>query len=244
LSWMAPEVFCRTERPKRSADIFSLGMLLHFVATRTHPRNRMSRSLIEHALRSGRPVSLEWPPDSIFQPFCKTLAESCLQLCEHSRPSAREVHAAVSSWPRADQHSLQVHDDAIASHQLCMKTWREGFDNLRTNALAKVDRPPVGIEKASEPVPEQPVGAVQRLPNLRNCEVSDGHCCKFHKRIDSLLKTCLTLADLACGSEEFAQEGSQQCAFCALLADSLEFSNVSRDGDCCKSEADKEMQQK
>merc|ERR1712008_588182 len=93
-----------------SADIFSLGMLLHFIATRTHARRGMSRSLIKHVLRSGQPVSLYWPPDSTFQPYCKTLVESCLRVQEHLRPSAWEVHTAISSWSGAEELPTQAHD--------------------------------------------------------------------------------------------------------------------------------------
>jgi len=97
--WMAPEVFQSSAAElKCSADVFSFGMLLHFVATGRHAREGMSRESVERALRTAQPVSLHWPLDSAFELLCRPLAEDCVQVDEQRRPSFTVVHRLVSAW--------------------------------------------------------------------------------------------------------------------------------------------------
>jgi len=178
LSWMAPEVFRRdAQRPRCSADIFSFGMLLHYVATRVHTREGMNRSLIKQVLRTAQPVSLHWPPDSAFQPHCKPLVESCLQVDEHSRPTAAEVHNAISSWPSLGTSPALPCDEAIALDPSRAKRWDKGVRCLagprfRAPLPGNAERP-CGNARGEEPppaAPQQPFSPLQRPDRLETVE--------------------------------------------------------------------------
>jgi len=264
LSWIAPEVFCRgQQRPRCSADIFSLGMLLYFVATLQHPRKGMTRSDIKHALRSAEPASLEWPLDYAFQPYCKTLVESCIQLQEHLRPSANEVYVAISSWSRTDEPLAQARGDAIAAG---------GFANVNATTLG---RPSAGSDMHRTPAPQQPHGPVDgacerpeilmvdedigapgpmsfRLPSLMgtneqtmathliyttlrwNYQVPHGYCCKFHAHVAFVMQVCSKLNGGNCIAHDFWEDPPIQCPHCGLLCDTSDVPNMLDGCDFCR----------
>lgn len=86
-SWMAPEVLHDSGPLRCSADVFSYGHMITFVATgMPPPRVKQGR----HEARAAQPVP-PWPPGCVFAPTCGPLTAECLKHGEAERPSMAEV---------------------------------------------------------------------------------------------------------------------------------------------------------
>lgn len=86
--WAAPELFEQDTPPKCSADVYSFGRLLAYIATSNPPVVKSRRNVTSKML----PPLPTWPPGCRFEPSCKPLVLACLNLEEKERPGISEVH--------------------------------------------------------------------------------------------------------------------------------------------------------
>lgn len=116
LNWMAPEVFRPDAEVKCSADIFSLGRLIAFIATSTPPSSYLGGIKQTMASALAKPPAPTWPAGCAFEASCKDLVQSCLEVDESARPGIRRVHSLLVRLPHwmdlagvgADEESGEV----------------------------------------------------------------------------------------------------------------------------------------
>lgn len=99
LVWMAPELVFKDSAVKCSADIYSLGRLIAFIATSTPPMSGLSVSMIKRAIASGDPPLPTWPKPCPFEHTCNPLVRACLRANEAKRPCILEVHEKLLRLP-------------------------------------------------------------------------------------------------------------------------------------------------
>jgi len=99
LAWMAPEVALCIGKVKCSADIFSYGRLLTFIASSILPLAGLHAHSVRRMMSRGVLPRLDWPDGCVFEPFCKKLVETCLVFNEAARPSISRVHGELLGLP-------------------------------------------------------------------------------------------------------------------------------------------------
>jgi len=95
LAYLAPEVLLREDTVKCSADIYSFGRLITFIATSIPPLSDMTAEEIRTALKHQKPPTPTWPQGCVFEPSCRALVQVCIQAEAAGRPSAVEVHGIL-----------------------------------------------------------------------------------------------------------------------------------------------------
>jgi len=99
LAFAAPEVVKRDRPVKCSADIYSFGRLVTFIATSTPPLCNMTKAQIKKALRRGAPPAPLWPQRCAFKRGCRGLVRACLSAEERERPDVLELHGKLLALP-------------------------------------------------------------------------------------------------------------------------------------------------
>lgn len=99
LAWMAPEVLLKSGQVERSADIYSFGRLLAFVATGQAPLSDIPDVTLKQLLAQGQPPLPTWPRCCVFERGCRPLVHSCLHAEEAARPGIAEVLEALLGLP-------------------------------------------------------------------------------------------------------------------------------------------------
>jgi len=101
LAWMAPELVLGSGEVKRSADVYSYGRLLAFLATGISPLSEFPDDKLRDMLTDGPPPLPTWPQTCFFGPDCKELVHSCIRGKETDRPSMTQVHEELIGYPEA-----------------------------------------------------------------------------------------------------------------------------------------------
>jgi len=99
LAWMAPEVALRSGNVKCSADVFSYGRLLAFVATSLLPLAGLRANAVKRMLSRGVLPGPNWPHGCVFAPCLRKLVDSCLMFDEAARPGISWVHGELLGLP-------------------------------------------------------------------------------------------------------------------------------------------------
>uniref|UniRef100_A0A7S4VFB4 Protein kinase domain-containing protein n=1 Tax=Alexandrium monilatum TaxID=311494 RepID=A0A7S4VFB4_9DINO len=99
--WSPQEVFNRTGA-KCSADVYSFGLLIFFIATgESPPRLRLQDRRRQARSRARvRPWSPSWSPNCPFKASCKAIVSACLRDDEAQRPDIKAVHGRLLHLPR------------------------------------------------------------------------------------------------------------------------------------------------
>jgi len=100
LSWMAPEVLLGNGPVKCSADVYSFGRLIAFLATGISPLSEFPSGQLKEMLAEGPPPLPSWPQQCIFEPSCKALVHSCIQGEEVDRPNSVKIHSVLLELPQ------------------------------------------------------------------------------------------------------------------------------------------------
>lgn len=100
LAWVAPEVVQKSGPVKCSADIYSVGRMIAFVATGIPPLSNKTPKQVKRSLQSGQTLLPHWPCGCVFQAGLRPLVESCLRSEENERPSIAEVQGVLVRLPR------------------------------------------------------------------------------------------------------------------------------------------------
>jgi len=101
--WVAPEVSGGNGKAKCSADVYSFGLLIVFVAAGVPPPARPAggdRRKQQHRACSGPLSSPTWPPECPFKGSCDAVVRACLQDDEAQRPPVREIRGKLLDLPR------------------------------------------------------------------------------------------------------------------------------------------------
>lgn len=106
LAWVAPEVYRAGRensrlRPSTSADVFSLGRVLYFVATGDLPMQGMSRRTLHTKFRKEDPrlFSAPWPKSCTpFERASQELSERCTAAESGDRPKVPELRQTLLGW--------------------------------------------------------------------------------------------------------------------------------------------------
>mmetsp|Transcript_149379 Transcript_149379/g.362824 ORF Transcript_149379/g.362824 Transcript_149379/m.362824 type:complete len:197 (+) Transcript_149379:2-592(+) len=98
---MAPELVLGSGEVKRSADVYSYGRLLAFLATGIAPLSEFSDSQLKEMLTHGPPPLPTWPQTCFFGLSCKDLVYSCIRGQEAERPSMIRIHEKLTEFPGA-----------------------------------------------------------------------------------------------------------------------------------------------
>jgi len=101
LAWMAPELVSGSGQVKCSADVYSYGRLLAFLATGIAPLSEFSDSQLKEMLTHGPPPLPTWPQTCFFGLSCKDLVYSCIRGQEAERPSMIRIHEKLTEFPGA-----------------------------------------------------------------------------------------------------------------------------------------------
>lgn len=99
LVWIAPEVLRHRGMVKCSADIYSFGRLLGFLATGLRPLLGMQARQIRWALKQAIPPLPMWPRGCVFKDSLKPLVNSCLRMNQSRRPAIGHVHDRLLLLP-------------------------------------------------------------------------------------------------------------------------------------------------
>mmetsp|Transcript_42882 Transcript_42882/g.102627 ORF Transcript_42882/g.102627 Transcript_42882/m.102627 type:complete len:663 (-) Transcript_42882:307-2295(-) len=100
LRWVAPEVLLKDVPVGCSADVYSFGRLLAFVATGITPLAGMPPDMIKRLLKSRSPPFPKWPRGCVFKPCCKQLVHSCIRASPMERPDIMAVHQELLGLPQ------------------------------------------------------------------------------------------------------------------------------------------------
>jgi len=182
--WTAPEIFGTSSPIRCSADIYSFGLVLAFVATSTPPRSNLSPRKIRDAVENGRRLPPPtWPDQCAFEPICRPLVNTCLSFVEHNRPSISQIHKELLDMPEEgmvsdsdaqdgflrDVRSVAVHAGK-ASHaadqvRLVQNSEGAGHPEARPNSrLASLPEEPVSLDVANVPQSCPEGGLLQMHP--------------------------------------------------------------------------------
>jgi len=101
LAWMAPELVLGSGEVKRSADVYSYGRLLAFLATSISPLSDFPDDELRDILTHGPPPLPPWPQTCFFGTDCKDLVHSCIRGKETDRPSMTQVHEKLIGLPES-----------------------------------------------------------------------------------------------------------------------------------------------
>jgi len=115
--WAAPELLLsKTESCLPSSDVFSFGMIMHFVIT-GHAHVTESCDQLHGCYETGKLPTLSWRESgSRLQALGMATAQECLHLDPASRPSCASIVAEVRNWnleategssPAPKKHRLQ-----------------------------------------------------------------------------------------------------------------------------------------
>jgi len=233
LAWMAPEVYLGKGPVKCSADIFSLGHLIAFVAA---------------SLLPSMHVRLQpWPLGCLFAPPCRQMAEACLSVDEAARPRISEVRKQFLDMPEQlgllDSHDHFLEDiRLLARQQVPQRVQRvhhtvgpipEG-EPLQVEVMAPapprapvLPRPKKRLLKPglAPTRSEVMISSISRLIMRWNCEVQGTPCCEFHARAQCAQRSCSVLMkNFACNSVPESECGGQ-CRNCGMLGFDEELGN-------------------
>eukprot|EP00927_Polykrikos_kofoidii_P081857 TRINITY_DN7973_c0_g1_i3.p1 TRINITY_DN7973_c0_g1~~TRINITY_DN7973_c0_g1_i3.p1 ORF type:complete len:636 (-),score=70.32 TRINITY_DN7973_c0_g1_i3:162-1943(-) len=104
--WMAPEVARGGHRPALSADVFSFGKVVFFVASSALPNDHVTEEETMLALARGQVLQQQWPRDCVTRDMFETVVEICLEALPDQRPSIANVLQSLDH--------CQVYQDALA----------------------------------------------------------------------------------------------------------------------------------
>ena len=106
MAWIAPEVL-RGERYTEQADMYSFGVLLTELSTCAKPFDGVSSALVLLQVTTGdaRPTMSDGCPQAI-----RDLADRCLSVVAHDRPSAMAVHYQLRTLCQQAQQQQQQED--------------------------------------------------------------------------------------------------------------------------------------
>jgi len=121
LLWMAPETLHRTTPKKCTADIYTFGHIVVFVATGMVPMRGLSRTQVLQRLQTGTPPMPVWPAACPFKHTCKPLVARCLDVDVANRPSMKKAHLEMIEQP-AYLH-LQGDTASFLQEQLMAAGW-------------------------------------------------------------------------------------------------------------------------
>eukprot|EP00927_Polykrikos_kofoidii_P081855 TRINITY_DN7973_c0_g1_i1.p1 TRINITY_DN7973_c0_g1~~TRINITY_DN7973_c0_g1_i1.p1 ORF type:complete len:141 (-),score=10.06 TRINITY_DN7973_c0_g1_i1:104-463(-) len=88
---MAPEVARGGHRPALSADVFSFGKVVFFVASSALPNDHVTEEETMLALARGQVLQQQWPRDCVTRDMFETVVEICLEALPDQRPSIANV---------------------------------------------------------------------------------------------------------------------------------------------------------
>merc|ERR1719203_2478214 len=136
---MAPEVFNSRGRSLRpSADLFSFGRLMFFVATGLRPLAGMKSVQIRNSLSTCEALQMPWQGTSDFELACRPLAEACLRVQASHRPDIKEAHNIIEGWVGATQlESGEL--KLLAARRGKKRAWHEGLKELSLKEHAAKD---------------------------------------------------------------------------------------------------------
>jgi len=127
LSWMAPEVEQMSGPVKCSADVYSFGHLLAFLATGLNPASDMSSRTIRWSLANARPPLPTWPQGCPLEPTCRPLAHACLRINETERLTIVEVYQRLVRVPQmihlSDSETPFLRDVSTIAARFSEQVW-------------------------------------------------------------------------------------------------------------------------
>ena len=145
---MAPECLNRSAPiPDCSADIFSFGRIMFFIATGVFPLNVMNASEIEDVAKDKH-FLLSWPTVSTpLQTDVKRLAQTCMAVDPYIRPTAHDALAEllILSSARSSQEGVGDSDQSDTRHsslQNFLATYRSAATQSMSAPSITKDAPP------------------------------------------------------------------------------------------------------
>jgi len=162
LAWLAPELLNADAPVKCSADTYSFGRLVAFVATGVPPLANFNAKTIRHALKRRRPPLPTWPDGCVFRPACMPLVAACLRPREETRPRMRQIFETL----------VGLHGELEGSEQPENSTFSHFSRNLEIigENLAKEEKSPSAEQAALLQSPEEAAQSVssagERLASL------------------------------------------------------------------------------
>lgn len=159
LAWMAPEVLLKSGPVRCSADVYSFGCLIAFVATSTPlPMSGWRKKKVMRTMQSGTVPTPTWPQGCPLEPSCKSIVDCCLEISEPQRPSMMNIHRRLRS--AASTLGLERHlADLLPSLASCSE--RNSEEAAEQPQRPHSATPPV--EEASEAAHAEE-GPVQEMP--------------------------------------------------------------------------------
>mmetsp|Transcript_164295 Transcript_164295/g.399342 ORF Transcript_164295/g.399342 Transcript_164295/m.399342 type:complete len:694 (-) Transcript_164295:286-2367(-) len=126
--WKAPEIWNHSP-PQCSADIYSLGHVIVFVATGNKPLCGLTLQQIKDCMQRGTPPTPVWPSECIFERTCKALVRRCLDVNPGNRPSAQVVHEEILGHLATS--GLNVRRASLLDEQLKALHWSQAVADRR-----------------------------------------------------------------------------------------------------------------
>eukprot|EP00440_Ansanella_granifera_P012669 gb/GFBE01013764.1/.p1 GENE.gb/GFBE01013764.1/~~gb/GFBE01013764.1/.p1 ORF type:complete len:795 (+),score=87.12 gb/GFBE01013764.1/:1-2385(+) len=99
--WAAPEVMMNAVTPSTVQDVFSYGRVMSFIITGQAPLHQHTESDIDRILKSGLALPAPQWPDSALSIVCSPLADECLRLDTHDRPTMKDLSKQMECVPQA-----------------------------------------------------------------------------------------------------------------------------------------------
>eukprot|EP00747_Dinoflagellata_sp_TGD_P128256 gnl/TRDRNA2_/TRDRNA2_174500_c0_seq7.p1 gnl/TRDRNA2_/TRDRNA2_174500_c0~~gnl/TRDRNA2_/TRDRNA2_174500_c0_seq7.p1 ORF type:complete len:347 (+),score=35.73 gnl/TRDRNA2_/TRDRNA2_174500_c0_seq7:26-1042(+) len=248
--WAAPEVRFNRDRPAPSADVYSFGLLVHFIMTGLQPRDRLYSSDGKELAASQLLDQLcRWPANMVLREECRTLCAKCLMWDAAMRPEIDAVQCLLSTWLSTADHGN------VSSAAADKPSWSEQLQRLRAYVPRLHTHQPKGEASADSEqlAPHEAHGSLQ-YPNLRstsiaaqeatlviaasryNFQLGTPTCCAWHAMMGHLRWLVLRLEGQKC--RPLRDWTAHQCPDCGLLMTRTE----PQCGYCCKPIANSKVQ--
>lgn len=233
-SWMAPEARVGATPAGCSADMYSFGHLITFVATDISPP-RLARK----ARRTLTvPPSMPWPLGCPFEPGCKWLADACCVLDENERPTIDEAHRQLLRLPGS--MGLEDAGSGFLQEVRCVAA---AVAQEADGAAAAPDMPALREmswqptpeepepEEAWKPVPHQPCTSRQALQSTLLATIARWNfrkqrrpCCELHAAAEAAQEICSDFLEWSCMAEPLTRSDCvcSRCGICILEASAPE----------------------
>jgi len=99
LRWLAPElILSMTPTESSASDVYSVGLLVYYIAVATEPLARMSNDVIKKMAKLKQQIPLAWPVHSDFCRNCQRVTDLCSHVDPSFRPSMLEVSIDIEKW--------------------------------------------------------------------------------------------------------------------------------------------------
>eukprot|EP00927_Polykrikos_kofoidii_P081858 TRINITY_DN7973_c0_g2_i1.p1 TRINITY_DN7973_c0_g2~~TRINITY_DN7973_c0_g2_i1.p1 ORF type:complete len:658 (-),score=100.33 TRINITY_DN7973_c0_g2_i1:33-1868(-) len=150
--WMAPEVARGGHRPALSADVFSFGKVVFFVASSTLPDATRTEKEIVEALLQGKVLKQQWPGDCVMQDEFETVVDACLEGAPQLRPL---IDNALQTLDRGDAYldalestNTAVRETATSDGSAQGRIWVSTSNSSVTGSLSNL--PPLSRKNMLE----------------------------------------------------------------------------------------------